>query len=82
MFMNSRGRKFLSYYRPYRGLLAADLACAFVIAAVTLTLPLCARYIIKNILEGSAPNAMSCLARPRRPKILKPLMDDLDSLPS
>ncbi len=59
MFFNARGKKFLSYYRPYKGLLAADLACAFVIAAVTLTLPLCARYIIKNILEGSAPNAMS-----------------------
>ena len=56
--MNARG-KFLSYYRPYKGLLVADLACAFVVAAITLTLPLCARYITKNILEGDAPNALA-----------------------
>lgn len=61
--MNARGKKFLSYYKPYRGLLAADLACAFVVAAITLILPLGARYITKNILEGwvsenNAPNAL------------------------
>jgi ATP-binding cassette subfamily B protein len=59
MFVNSRGKKFLSYYKPYRGLLAADLACAFVVAAITLTLPLGARYITKNILEGEAPNTLA-----------------------
>ena len=55
----TRGEKFLSYYRPYRALLVADLACAFVVAAVTLVLPLCARYITKDILEGGAPDALS-----------------------
>ena len=57
--MNARGRKFLSYYQPYRGLLVADLACAFVVAAITLILPLCARYITKNVLEGGASDALS-----------------------
>lgn len=56
--MNPRGKKFLSYYKPYRGLLAADLLCAFIVAAITLTLPLCARYITKNILENSTPGAL------------------------
>ena len=55
---NARGKKFLSYYRPYLGLLAADLACALVVAAVTLALPLGARYITKTLTEGGAPNAL------------------------
>lgn len=63
MFTNARAKKFFSYYKPYRGLLLADLACAFVVAAITLILPLCARYITKNILESNAlennvPNAL------------------------
>ena len=48
----------MSYYRPYKGLLAADLACAFIVAAVTLTLPLGARYITKTLTEGNEPDAL------------------------
>jgi ATP-binding cassette, subfamily B, bacterial len=57
--MNSRSKKFLSYYKPYLGLLFADMACAFIISAITLTLPLCARYITKNVLEANAPNTLT-----------------------
>ena len=39
-----RGRKFLSYYRPHLGLLAADLACAVLVSATALALPLLANY--------------------------------------
>ncbi len=56
--MNSRSKKFLSYYKPYRGLLVADLVCAFAVSIITLILPLCARYITNNILEGNVPNAL------------------------
>ncbi len=56
--MNSRTRKLLSYYRPYTRLLWADLACAAVVAATALALPLCARIITKDILEAGAPDAM------------------------
>ena len=56
--MNSRTRKFLSYYKPYRGLLLADLACAFIVSAVTLALPLCANIITQNILGANVPNAL------------------------
>ncbi|MBX3084318.1 MAG: ABC transporter ATP-binding protein [Anaerolineae bacterium] len=56
--MNSRSQKFLSYYKPYVGLLLADLVCAFVVAGVTLALPLCARYITKDILEGVRADAL------------------------
>ena len=57
--VSSRSRKFLSYYRPYMRLLIADLACAFMVAAVTLTFPLLVRYITKNILEEGAPQALN-----------------------
>ena len=45
----SRSKKFFSYYRPYRGLFLADMLCAFVVAAITLILPLCARFITQNV---------------------------------
>ncbi|MCC6612677.1 MAG: ABC transporter ATP-binding protein [Anaerolineae bacterium] len=57
--MNPRLAKFLSYYKPYRGLFLIDLACAFVVSAITLILPLCARYITQNLLDGSTPDALS-----------------------
>src|SRR5207244_9071337 len=55
----SRGKKFLSYYKPYLGLFFADMACALLVSAITLLLPLCARYITKNILEGNTPYALN-----------------------
>ena len=59
MLLNPRGKKFLSYYQPYKGLLVADLACAFVVAAVTLTLPLGARCITKILMDGDTGNVLS-----------------------
>jgi ATP-binding cassette subfamily B protein len=56
--MNSRSKKFLSYYKPYLGLFFADMACAFIVSAITLILPLCARYITKNVLEANTPTAL------------------------
>lgn len=56
--MNPRFKKFLSYYKPYRHLLAADVACAFVVSLTTLLLPLCASYITKNLLDGSVPDPL------------------------
>ena len=55
--MNSRIRKLLSYYKPYRGLFIADIACAFVVSATALLLPLCANFIIKNVLQSGVPDA-------------------------
>ncbi len=54
--MNSRSKKFLSYYRPYIGWVLADLACAFLLSAVTVIFPLCVRYITKDVLESSSPS--------------------------
>ena len=55
----SRGKKFLSYYKPYLGLFFADMACALIVSAITLLLPLGARYITKNVLKGNMPDALN-----------------------
>ena len=49
--MSPQVKKFFSYYKPYRHLLVADVICAFIVAAVTLILPLCARYVTENLLQ-------------------------------
>ncbi|TBL81040.1 ABC transporter ATP-binding protein [Paenibacillus thalictri] len=56
--MNSRTKKFLSYYKPYLGLLIADMACAVAVSAITLALPLCVRYITVDVLEKNLPDAL------------------------
>ena len=48
-------RTFLSYYRPYRRLLLADLACAFIVAGIAVVFPLVARFITSHLLTGPAP---------------------------
>lgn len=57
--MNPRLKKFVSYYKPYLGLVIADMFCAFIAAAITLILPLCANYITKNILESNSPDMLT-----------------------
>lgn len=57
--MNVRTRKFFSYYRPYLGLLLADLTAAAIVAAITLLFPLLSRAITKDILEANAPDALN-----------------------
>jgi ATP-binding cassette subfamily B protein len=54
-----RWRKFLSYYRPHIGLLIADLACAVLVSATALALPLLANHVVKRLaLGGGAPHLM------------------------
>ena len=44
-----RLRKLLSYYRPHIPLLVADLACAVLVAATALVLPISASYITRQL---------------------------------
>ncbi len=54
-----RWRKFLSYYRPHLRLLTADLACAVLVSASALALPLVANFVIKRLaVAGAAPRPM------------------------
>lgn len=56
----SRAWKFLSYYRPHLPLLATDLACALLVSATALFLPLCANYVTKHLVQlPDAPEALS-----------------------
>ncbi len=54
----ARVRKFLSYYRPYLRLFFADMACAFVVSATALLLPLGARHITQNVLQANPGDAL------------------------
>jgi ATP-binding cassette subfamily B protein len=57
--VSQRFKKFLSYYKPYRTLLLADMVCAFVVSGITLILPLLTSHITKNILEAHPPDALN-----------------------
>ncbi|GAB4516375.1 MAG: ABC transporter ATP-binding protein [Anaerolineae bacterium] len=57
-----RLRIFLSYYKPYLHVLAADLACAFIVSATALLLPLCARYITQDVLGSNRADALPQIA--------------------
>jgi ATP-binding cassette subfamily B protein len=58
----SRIQKFLSYYKPYKGLLVADLVCAFIVSATALLLPLCTSYITKDVLGSNRPDMLEQIA--------------------
>ena len=48
--MNSRVKKFLSYYKPYQKLFWADMACAFTVSGISLIIPMITRYITNTVL--------------------------------
>lgn len=50
--MKPHFKTLLSFYKPYKGLFAADLACSLTAAAIALILPLGAGYITDNVLTG------------------------------
>ncbi len=58
-FLNARSKKFLAYYKPYKSLFWADMACAFIVSAATLLIPLCVNYITKNVLASDNPNLLN-----------------------
>ena len=45
-------KQILSFYKPYKGLFAADLLCSLIAAAIGLVLPLGAGYITDTVLTG------------------------------
>lgn len=48
--MKPRAKKFLSYYKPYKKLFFADMFCALLAAAISLTYPMIVRYITNDVL--------------------------------
>ncbi|WP_312164784.1 ABC transporter ATP-binding protein [Phenylobacterium sp.] len=56
----ARALKFISYYRPHIPLLLADLACAVLVSATALFLPLCANYVTRQLgAAGDAPAVLN-----------------------
>jgi len=55
--------QFLSYYRPYRGLFAADMVSAVMVSVLGLILPLCVRYITNSILRPGAADVLPDILR-------------------
>ena len=60
--VGTRTLKFLSFYKPYLGLLSMDLFCAFIASAITLILPLCVRHITQNLLGAGVANPIGDIA--------------------
>ena len=61
--MSSRTKKFFSYYKPYMGMFLSVMFCAFLVAGITLVLPLLTRYITKTVLESGMSNALAEIYR-------------------
>lgn len=57
----SKWKRFFGYYKPYKGVFAADLFFAFLGAAVTLIIPLIVRYITGTVLLKEATEALQAI---------------------
>ncbi len=57
--MNTRLKKFFSYYKPYRRLLLILMGNAFLVSAASLALPLCAGFITRNVLGEITPDTLN-----------------------
>ena len=55
--MNTKKKSLLSYYKPYRGLLALDLLFAVTGAGVSLAVPLIVRYITNQVIYQESSTA-------------------------
>jgi ATP-binding cassette subfamily B protein len=56
--LNADVRKFISYYKPYRRWLIADVICAVIVAAIALAMPLIARHITGTLLQLESPDRL------------------------
>lgn len=50
----SKLKRFLSYYKPHKGLLILDLSCAFLVAAIDIAYPLLTQYVLRTLLPEMA----------------------------
>jgi ATP-binding cassette subfamily B protein len=61
--MKRKMHQFLSYYRPYIGLFAADLICAFTAAGISLAFPMIIRYITKDVFQANTTVATGIIGK-------------------
>ena len=55
--MSLKTKKFLSYYKPYKGLIIADLFFAFVTAVISIAIPYIISYITGTLITDSGINS-------------------------
>jgi len=53
----SKVKRFLAYYKPHKGLLILDLACAFFIAVIDVAYPLLTQYVLRTLLPQMSVNS-------------------------
>lgn len=49
-------KQLISFYKPYRGLFAADLLCALAVSGIALAVPLGVRYMANHLLGAGTPD--------------------------
>ena len=54
--MSNKTKKFLSYYKPYKKLIVADLFCALISSGISILIPLVISYITKNLIGDNEIN--------------------------
>ena len=54
--MSDKTKKFLSYYKPYKKLIVADLFCALISSGISILIPLVISYITKNLIGDNGIN--------------------------
>lgn len=54
-------KKFLSYYKPYKGLFAADMLCALTVAAIDLAFPQILKYVTQQIAANNFADILPSL---------------------
>ena len=57
----NKWKKFLSYYKPYKGIFAADMFFAFLAAAVSLFIPLVIRYITNTVIHYEPSRSLTVI---------------------
>ncbi len=50
----SKWKRFISYYRPHKGLLILDLSCAVLVSAIDIAYPMFTQYILRTLLPQMA----------------------------
>lgn len=61
--MAHKFRKFISYYKPYKGLLFSDLFFAIIGALITLVIPLIVRYITNEVIYYEGNEALNMIMK-------------------
>ena len=54
-------KRFVSYYKPYRGLFYLDCVCAVLLCVIDLSFPQILRWLPEGLFSGSAESIMAAL---------------------